>query len=257
MILHARFLCLPVEKERITIRVTQMTESIYKTLETYRQAFNDMIGEILSTRSQALWKLLRLNKEEDSTSLWTAFYIIGDSSLAIQDFTSGGAGTYLRLYGLLNAVYIQQNAMLRLFKLMNLRDLKSATNLVKGLQIRRLRHKLGAHSLDFREDKLGNSGGKNINKLRKDATHCFVLARSRMEPFSCEFLNNTTLAYERVNLRDEVDEHTKVMTHLFALIYEKAGTTAFKGNEKMLRKHAQRSAELRSLHSNPPNRTGN
>lgn len=221
-----------------------MTHSSSQAFDAYRQAFSDLIEELLRSRPEGLWKLLRLNKEEDAIFVWTAMYIIGDASMAIQNFLRFGLDgpakyedvgeRYLRLYGLLNATYIQQDAVLKLYRLMSVPDPKNAKRRIESLQIRVLRHKVGAHGVDYLN--------RDIGKLES-----FVPVRARLEQFQCEYMNNETLALQRVDLKQCVEEHSKLMVQLLATIYEKTAKTAYKGNEKKLQKHKEKLQDLKII----------
>jgi len=171
-------------------------------------------------------------------------YIVGDTSMAIQNFLRFGLDgptkyedegeRYLRLYGLLNASYIQQDAVLKLYKLMNVPYPKNAKQRIDRLQIRDLRHKVGAHSVDYMN--------KDIGKIEP-----FVPVRARLEQFTCEYMNNETLVLQRVDLKECVEEHSKLMVELLATIYEKAVKTAYKGNEKKLQKYKEKLDDLKII----------
>jgi len=221
-----------------------MRRSFSESLNAYRQALSDLISELLRSREAALWNLLRLSKEKDSNFVWTAMYIIGDTSIAIQNFLRFGlngptryddAGErYLRLYGLLNAGYIQQEAVLKLYTLLNVPNPKEMKQRINHLQIRDLRHKIGAHGVDFMN--------KNISRVEP-----FVAVRATLKQFTCEYMNNDTQAFERVDLKECVEEHSKLMVEILATIYEKAAKTAYKGNDKKLREHNERLEDLKIM----------
>jgi hypothetical protein len=215
-----------------------------EALDAYRQALCDLISELLRGRQEVLWKLLRLNREKDSNFLWTAMYIVGDTSIAIQNFLrfgldgptkyDDGGERYLRLYGLSNASYIQQDAVLKLYTLLNVPDPKKAKERIDRLQIRSLRHKVGAHGIDYMN--------KNIGKIET-----FVPVRARLGQFTCEYMNNETQAIQRVDLKEYIEEHSKLIVELLARIYEKAAKTAYKGNEKKLQKHKEKLHDLKII----------
>ena len=89
--------------------------------------------------------------------------IIPDTNQAIQNFLRFGLDgptkydelgeKYLRLYGDLNATYIQQEALLKLYKLANAPNLKGTTAQTHSLRIRELRNKFGAHTINFSKSK--------------------------------------------------------------------------------------------------------
>ena len=218
-----------------------MRQSFSQSLNKYREAFSDLIGELLQSSPEGLWKLLRLNKKEDSNFAWSAMYIIDDASTAIENFLRFGLDgptkyddtgeRYLRLYGVLNATFIQQQAILKLYQLMNVPGLENTKKRIYELRIRELRHKVGAHGVDY--------SSTDSRKLES-----FVPVRVSLEQFSCDYMNNETLAVETVNLKEFVEEHFKLMLELLATIYEKTVKTAYKGSEKKLREHKEKLNDL-------------
>jgi len=66
---------------------------------------------------------------------------------------------YLRLYGLLSATYIQQEAVLTIYRLMNVTDPAEAKKRFEALQIRSLRHKIAAHGTSYNNPR----GGKEAH----------------------------------------------------------------------------------------------
>ena len=61
-------------------------------------------------------------------------------------------GIYLRLYGILNAVYLQMSAFEELACLLNYSSRDNITDLFKQLDIYKLRNIAGAHTLDYKYD---------------------------------------------------------------------------------------------------------
>ncbi len=219
-----------------------MRQSFSQALNTYREAFSALIEELLDSRPEEdLWKLLRLHKKEDSNFAWSAMYIVGDASTAIENFLRFGLDgptkyndtgeRYLRLYGVLNATFIQQQAILKLYQLMNVPDLKNTKKRIYELRIRELRNKVGAHGVDY-----SSTDSRNLES--------FVPVRVSLEQFNCEYMNNETLAVQTVDLKEFVEEHSKLMLELLRAIYEKTVKTAYKGNEKKLRKHKEKLNDL-------------
>lgn len=115
-------------------------------------------------------KRLRFQSETDWRKYRAAIDLLDDTEYAIisvfeyqlgnlknkhKDFN----GIYLRLYGILNAVYLQMSAYEELACLLNFSSRDYITNLFKDLDIYRLRNIVGAHTLDYRHDAktLGNN----------------------------------------------------------------------------------------------------
>ena len=134
-------------------------KSSLNVLNSYAQAFRDLINVKVRSSSETVRELLRLNQGEDWNFLCVAMDVVGDVSAAIRNFLQFGLDgptryqdvgeRYLRLYGLQNAAYIQQQAVLKLFKLMNVPNPKAIQAELDDLKVRKLRHKLASHSTDY------------------------------------------------------------------------------------------------------------
>lgn len=219
-----------------------MTKSLVEVIDNYAQAFRDLINEKNLSSSKKIKELLRLNKGEDWGFICTAMDIVGDASLAIRNFLHFGLNgptkyeeigeRYLRLYGVLNATYIQQQAILNLYKLMNVPDIKDAKKKLESLRIREIRHKVGAHSNDF----LNKSTGK---------LESYVPVRICLSHFNCEYINNENLKVERDDLKESLKEHLELMIELIDKIYEKTVKTIYKSNEKKVKELNMKLQNLR------------
>jgi hypothetical protein len=126
----------------------------------YASTFRKMINSKVWGGKNTIKRLLRLNKDADWEFLTAAMDIVDDASTAIANVQRFGLSgptkhdnlgeKYLRLYGLLSATYIQQQSILTIYHIMNAPDLKKTKGRFDALQIRELRHKLSAHSTDYR-----------------------------------------------------------------------------------------------------------
>jgi len=103
-------------------------------LQKYSSAFREMINARVGGSERPLKKLLRLNNEADWEFLAAAMDIVDDASSAIDHVQRFGIGgptkyeeigeKYLRLYGLLSATYIQQRAILTIYRILNVPGLR-------------------------------------------------------------------------------------------------------------------------------------
>jgi hypothetical protein len=57
-------------------------------------------------------------------------------------------------------------------------------------------------------------------------------------------MNNETLAVQTMDLKEFIEEHSKLLLELLATIYAKTVKTAYKGNEKKLREHKEKLNDL-------------
>lgn len=134
-------------------------QSSLAVLDSYADAFRELVNAKVWSKSKTIRELLFLNGERDWNFLCTSMDVVGDASTAIRHFLQFGLDgptryqdvgeRYLRLYGVLSATYIQQEAALKLYKLMNVPNPKKIKAKLNVLEIRDLRHKLASHSTDF------------------------------------------------------------------------------------------------------------
>ena len=217
-------------------------KSLLKILESYASSYRDLVNEKNWSSDASIRKCLRLNKDSDWGFICTAMDIVGDASLAIGNFLRFSlegpsryedvGEKYLRLYGVLNATYIQQQAIYNLYKLNNVPDPKQALSKIKKLRIREIRHKLASHANDY----------LNPNT---EIIESFIPMRITLLGFNCELINNETLEGERVDLKECLKEHLGLMVEFADQIYEKSIKTFHKGNQKKESEHNDRLNDLR------------
>jgi hypothetical protein len=211
-------------------------------LEAYNSNFREMINEKNISSDGSVRELFRLNKEEDWDFICTAMDVVGDTSLAIENFLEysldGPAKNddigekYLRLYGVLNAVYMQHQAITTLYKRNNVPNPKEVRRKIKKLKIRVLRHKLASHSVEY------------LNPITR-AVETYVLNRATLGGFYCEIMNNETLELEQVDLKLETEKHLSLMVEIYDKIYEKSIETFFRGNQKKQQEYLDHLKNLR------------
>jgi hypothetical protein len=221
-----------------------MCHSTNDILDTYGQAFRDLINVKVWSRNKGVRELLRLNKDDDWNFICAAMDIIGDACAAIKNFLQFGLDgptrydevgeKYLRLYGVLNATYIQQEAVLKLYKLTNAPKLKEARNQVESLQIREVRHKLGAHSTDYL-----NNTTRRIES--------YIPVRATLSGFICEYFNNETRSSKRADLRNCLNEHFEVLVDLMDKVYEKTVNTLYRGEKEKREEFLEKLKDLRVI----------
>jgi len=220
-----------------------MIKSLSEILKTYNDEYRNLVNSKLGPSGEHPKILLRLSKEEDWNFVCAAMDIIGDSLYAIEHFLKFGlegptkyddiGEVYLRLYGVLNATYIQQQAIYLLFKLNNCPNAKAANEQIKSLEIRSVRHKIGAHSSDY------------LNFDKNNKTESFVPVRINLTGFNCGYFNNETSKIEKVNLRALLEEHIKLMLVFLDQIYEKSIHTFYRGQDSQIKKYEELLSDMR------------
>lgn len=205
-----------------------------KALHFYNDKFRDLINDKVGYQkdesksfTEHVKTSLKLNKESDWSFICSSMDIINDSLLGIENFIQFGLGgptkyddtgeKYLRLYGVLNATYIQQQALLNLYRISNTPNLSDAKKQINSLGIRDVRNKLGAHSVDYE-----NKDSKEVES--------FVPVRISLGGMRCEYFNNSTLAMHCADLGILLKEHISTMNDLYKAIYEKLAKTIYRSN---------------------------
>jgi len=201
--------------------------------------YNDKFRELVNGKAQRheggddsfsdyIKRALKLNKPEDWSFICSSMDIVNDSLLGIENFIRFGMDgptryddlgeKYIRLYGALNATYIQQQAILNLHRISNTPDLTLAEGKVNALSIRDARHKLGAHSVDY-------------ENRQTSQTESFVPVRFSLGGMRCEYFNNSTLSSSSIDLSAALLEHLSLMNDMYFSIYEKFAKTIYKPNQ--------------------------
>lgn len=212
-------------------------------LNKYADTFRQLVSRRVSSSDKDIKSLLRLNAESDWDFLTAAMDIIGDASSAIEHVRQFGltgptkyndqGETYLRLYGLLSATYAQQQAILTLYKIMQVPNPKDARKLFDQLALRSLRHKLSAHGTDYKSDRDANA-------------EAFVPVRIQLTDRTITYANYTARSYsETVDVADAISAHAVLMVETMDRILEKTITTTFRDDADKLTDFQSKLADLR------------
>lgn len=211
-------------------------------LNKYDSALRKIIETKVSRGKGAIEQVLKLNSPVDFDFLIAAMDVLDDASAAVSHVQRFGlAGPtkyndlgemYLRLYGLLSAAYIQQQSIIALFRILNVPNLKKTKALLDALQVRELRHKLAAHSGDYL-----NKGGKKeaYVPLRFDLGSWMVTAVRHTHPMD----------HEKVDIREAIEVHLRLIIDSMDQIVEKAIGTLFKTDASRRAQFGERLRDLR------------
>ncbi len=211
-------------------------------LEKYASAFRDLVNARIWDKDESPKTLLRLNDDNDWSFICVGMDVVGDASLAIANFLRFSLNgptryedvgeRYLRLYGILSAVYIQQEAIRKLYALMNCPNPKDIKSEFDRLEIRTLRHQLASHSVDFFES-------------RGEKPQAFVPVRMGLEGFSCTITENRGDQSRTIKLDEAIINHCELSVSVLDRIYEKSIVTFFKGQDKKIREFNKKLKDLR------------
>lgn len=170
---------------------------------------------------------LKLNKKEDWSYILASEDILEDSNEAISSFLRFGISgptkyddlgeKYLRLYGVLNATYLQQQSVLNIYRFFQCPSVSSKKKEIDKLEVVAVRHKLAAHSANY-EDQATRE------------MHVFVPVRMELNDFECSYFNHYNDDYKTVDLKSAIEDHLKLMCSIYVEVIEKAISTIYKSN---------------------------
>lgn len=217
-------------------------KTLIDTLDAYATAFRELINNKVWERDERPHSLLRLTKEDDWSFVCVAMDIVEDASLAIKDFLRFGLNgptkydsvgeRYLRLYGVLSASYIQQEATRKLFALMNCPSPKELKACFDALEIRKLRHQLASHGVDFLDH-------------NAKATRAFVPVRIELDGYTCSVAENRGDVISKYRLDLGLGEHIGLIVSVLDAVFEKSFRTLYKGRGKRIAEYEQTLSDLR------------
>ena len=174
---------------------------------TRDKIFKDEKDDFLAHVQQCL----KLNKKEDWNYILASEDILEDTNEAISNFLRFGVSgptkyndlgeKYLRLYGVLNATYLQQQAVLNIYKFIQCPGVSSRKKQIDDLDVVTLRHKLASHSANYEDQEAREM-------------HVFVPVRMELNDFECSYFNHYNDDYKTVDLKSAIEDHIDNMdTH--------------------------------------------
>jgi hypothetical protein len=224
-----------IERQARAIRSSQV-------LGKYASAFREMINVRVRSKP-SIRKLLKLNDDSDWGFLTAAMDIIDDASAAISNVEHFGLDgptkydeigeKYLRLYGLLSAIYNQQRAVIRMCKIMKVSNPSRIKDAFDDLTITHLRHKLAAHSVGYANQ-------------RTRGIEAYAPVRIGFGEFQITLMSYTALStpYEKANVLQVLHQHTELMISTMDQLVERTIKHLFGGEAG---RHKRFTQELRDL----------
>jgi hypothetical protein len=183
----------------------------FEKLDNEGKSFLTKAKERLCFDSDNGWKFLTSSLD-----------IVGDSQFAITTFLNhkiengskfNTGENYLRLYGLLSAVYIQQQAILKLFDLFKTGEIDELKKGFDDLEITFLRHCISAHPINYNKD-----GSKVSYKIDRNSLNDNGLLSVRDE-------SNTAKTY---NVFDSLNEYIYQAEKCLVVISKKVISNCYK-----------------------------
>lgn len=174
---------------------------------------------------------LKLNKLNDWDYILASEDILEDSNAALKNFLKFGLNgptkldligeKYIRLYGVLNATYLQQEAIFNLVKYYQVPNPSLYKDSINKLEIRKLRNQLGAHSVNYGQQHEGE-------------VLAFVPVRASMDDFKVDHFEHTSDVYHTVDLKHAIEEHLKLLCSIYIVVIKKVISTTYKSNSNKI-----------------------
>lgn len=157
---------------------------LYRCEQIIRDIANDVALRITDKPFlKTVTQRLKFENETDWNVLCSLMDVLGDTELAKENFLkydlSGPTKIkdygeqYLRLYGIVNAIYLQKSAMISFVELIKLANKKTLISKLDSLKIMELRHIVGAHTIDFIDN-----GKKNPHQFQRGSLDNFPIKTS-------------------------------------------------------------------------------
>jgi hypothetical protein len=158
---------------------------LFRSLISYANVDRSLPEEQLKKEFQKVLKFENLN---DFLLLESCVDVIEDTDYAIQEFLQNGLETklktqgelYLRLYGILNAIYLQINSIIELLEIFKTPNKSEIIFELKNLEISKLRNMAGSHTVNYTID--------NTKKPNKENKDFFRVAQSSIDKWSKNLL---------------------------------------------------------------------
>lgn len=175
-----------------------------------------------------LRKAFKFEKLGGDKTMRSCIDVIEDTEWAIIEFFTNGlciereqiahGEKYLRLYGILNAVYIQFLAILELMELLKVPDKSSWSKKLKALKVHDVRNKLASHTANFKSgDEITSFKLVHVS-LDKWGRSIAIVPDSKNEK------------YEEINLVKIITEYNDQTEILLDLICQKAIKSLFRND---------------------------
>lgn len=163
-------------------------------------------------------KKLKFENIGDDIKLRACIDLLEDTQYSIDEFVKNGLYTidssntlgekYLRLYGLLNAVYLQKQTVIELIEIFKIPFKSKRTVKFKELKILELRNKIGSHTVNYKEyDKIRSYRLVQFN-IDKFATNLMVIGDTKES--------------ESFNLFSDLEVYTELLDSNLSDICDKA-----------------------------------
>ncbi len=218
-----------VYKDQLTYLLLVLLQAAGRDVQ-YAANFEKAYKKRLKFQRQTDWRRYRACVdliEDTEQAICSAFtYQLGDLSNNNTDYGE----IYLRLYGILNAVYLQMNAFKEIANLLNYPEREQVMPNFKSLKIYKLRNIAGAHTADYEYEKQERKEFKSIRK-----TTSFRIIQGSLDKTGKNIQaldeNNTMLEFNLLSLLTEYESLATKL--LMGLIFHIKESLLLKKEDKM------------------------
>lgn len=210
--------------------------------EIYHYVCSCSTRNVSTNNDSYIIKRLRIG-ENDHEVIISLYWLLEDTEMAFEDFLNyqlqgptriehNLGEKYLRLYGILNAVNLQKSALLRLYKLFDIPGKEEIVLKLNALKVISLRHKMGAHALDYLDGKVQKNYRISrvslddsrlelhlLNKNEFEKYNLLEIINEFKELFNKELLNICSIILNKIVPKDSDVE--KELSHKLLLVSEK------------------------------------
>lgn len=208
---------------------------IYRCEQIIRDLANETARKIGGKPfGETIRKQLKFTYFEDWKVLCSLMDVLGDTELAKENFLKYDltgptkildyGEQYLRLYGILNAIYLQKSALLSFVELVKIPNKKEIIKKIEKLDLLKLRHIVGAHTVDFFEN-----GKKNPHQFQRG-----MLTNNIIKTYDSKGKFND------YDLKTLIKEYNQFAEDLIIQATEKFINTVLKNGGEKLKKYHER-----------------
>ncbi|RXQ87258.1 hypothetical protein EO244_16590 [Ancylomarina salipaludis] len=163
-------------------------KSSLKSKLTYILLYCLSYGCRIGSSAKETKKRLKVEFEFDAKRIRSCIDLIQDTEGAIFSFSeyglqkfsfnnvNGDGELYLRLYGILNAIYLQLNSIIELYDVLKIPGKKKVINRFKELEIYEIRNVVASHTVNYMDSE--NISPKGFSKNFFRITQMFLTAKS-------------------------------------------------------------------------------
>lgn len=220
-----------------------MNQSIISLCE---ELIREIVNKYASKEStkpfkESVTKYLKFSNPKDWNSLCSLLDLLDDTELAKENFQKFGisgptkyddAGEkYLRLYGILNTIYLQQSAIVEFLILVNHKEINIYKKKLKELKLIELRNIAGSHTVNF---------------LEKGVKNPYHIQRSSLDGNSITTLDSNN-KFSDYNLNNLIIEYNQIASEIIFIATEKFVRTVFKNGGKKKDEYMEKVSYIREV----------